>query len=119
LNLQVAAIKHKGEKNHFAPGPLERSVGSQRGPWFAQITLKLHGALQCRPRRLGAAEPVKFRRGTRRRRSGKGRSGPRESHATDLWLELGLGRHRQGGTAARRFPDHCGWVRRRGGGLGE
>jgi hypothetical protein len=71
------------------------------------------------PRRLGAARPVEFRRGARRRGSGKGRSRPKESHATDLWLELGSGRHRRRGTATRRCTHHCMWERQRGGGLGE
>jgi hypothetical protein len=94
-------------------------VGSQQGPWYAQNTPKLPGALQCRPWALGGGAAVKFRRGARRRGSGTGRSRPKESHATDLWLELGSGRHRGRGTVTRRCTRRCRWERRRGGSLGE
>jgi hypothetical protein len=66
--------------------------------------------LQFGPRGLWAARPVNFQQGACRRGLGKGRSGPRESHATDLWLELGSGRRRQGGATARRFPRCYGWM---------
>jgi hypothetical protein len=72
-----------------------------------------------RPLGHGGGAAGEISRRAHRRGSGKGRSGPRESHATDLWLKLGSGRHRQGGATARRFPGRCGWVRRWGGGLGE
>jgi hypothetical protein len=54
---------------------LERSVGSQQGPWFAQNTPESLGALQCSPWSLGAARPVKFRRPRRRPRPGSGWEG--------------------------------------------
>jgi hypothetical protein len=107
-NLQVTAKTHQRVKNHFTKRPLEVSnlhrstLGLRTDPWE-----------EPRPRNvvlrgLGAARPVGFRQGARRRGSGKGRSGPREAHATDLWLELGSGHHRQGGAAARRFSGRCG-----------
>jgi hypothetical protein len=71
------------------------------------------------PRRLGAARPVKFRRGARWRGSGKGRSGPRGPHATDLGPDFGVRRRRGRGTATRRCTRRRRWERRRGGGLGE
>jgi hypothetical protein len=63
---KVAAKTHKGVKNHFASGPLERSGSSQQGPRFAQNSLDLLGALQCGPWGTGAARPAGFRRGRRR-----------------------------------------------------
>jgi hypothetical protein len=72
-----------------------------------------------RPLGQGGVTAGEFPVRSLRRGSGKGRSGPRESHMTDLWLELGSGRCRQGGAAARRFPGRCSWVCRRGGGLGK
>jgi hypothetical protein len=47
--LQDPAQIHKRGKKHFSRRPLERSGGSQLGPWFAQNTPKLLGALQCSP----------------------------------------------------------------------
>jgi hypothetical protein len=61
LNLQVAAITHKGGKNHFASGPLGKTVGSQQGPRLAQNPLDLIGALQCVPWGTWAARPAGFR----------------------------------------------------------
>jgi hypothetical protein len=56
-NLQVSAISHKGVKIHFAKDPLERSVGLQQRPWFAQNTSERRQALQCGPWDLRATRP--------------------------------------------------------------
>jgi hypothetical protein len=48
-NLQCSAISPKGVKIHFAKESLERSVGLQQGPWFAQSTSQRRRALQCGP----------------------------------------------------------------------
>jgi hypothetical protein len=48
-NLQCSAISLKGVKIHFAKDSLERYVGLQQGPWFAQSTSERRRALQCGP----------------------------------------------------------------------
>jgi hypothetical protein len=102
----------KGEESFYeeTPGSFEPS---QIYPRFAHRPLGRTKASQCGPWGLGsgAAGQIPVRSSPERFEEG--------SHATDLWLELGSRRRRQGGPAARRFPGPCGWVHRRGGGLGE
>jgi hypothetical protein len=77
--------------------------------WLCNVVLGAKG-------RRGRSDSGEELAGEGRGRRGAGQGDHTRPTCGSSW---GSGRHRQGGTAAWRFSGRCGWVCRRGGGLGE